>query len=242
MRKIATIRPAHLVADMRTSQGFTLIELLLAITLLGLVMALAYGGLRSITRSTDSADELMQQQTHLRATQQFIHRQLVRALPLTYMVDEEQRLSFEGERDWIQFVAPMPGYLGAGGPQVQRLELARDAGGAYQLQFSHVPLLAYVDGSMRDAEPFVLLRNIEAGQFEYKGQDDQGELTDWESSWETPANLPVAVNLMLSMADGARVSWPQLYAALRIDSTSGRLQQSDGRNATLRALLGAEPR
>jgi len=222
----------------RQQQGFTLIELLLAITLLGLVMALAYGGLRSITRSTDSADELMQQQTHLRATQQFIHRQLVRALPLTYWVDnDDQRLMFEGERDWIQFVAPMPGYLGAGGPQVQRLELARDAGGAYQLLLSHVPLLAYEDGSMRDAEPFVLLRNIDDGEFEFKGQDDQGELTDWESNWETPTTLPVAINLSLTMAENVRVSWPQLYAALRIDSTSGRLQQTDGRDAVLRSLL-----
>ncbi len=223
---------------MNRQHGFTLIELLLAITLLGLVMALAYGGLRSITRSTDSADELMQQQTHLRAAQQFVHRQLVRALPLSYWVDnDDQRLMFEGERDWIQFVAPMPGYLGAGGPQVQRLELSRDAGGVYQLQLSHVPLLAYEDGSMRDAEPFVLLRNIEAGEFEFKGQDDQGELTAWESSWETPATLPVAVNLRLTMAADARVSWPQLYAALRIDSTSGRLQQTDGRDAVIRALL-----
>jgi general secretion pathway protein J len=223
---------------MSRQQGFTLIELLLAITLLGLVMALAYGGLRSITRSTDSADELMQQQTHLRATQQFIHRQLVRALPLSYWVDnDDQRLMFEGERDWIQFVAPMPGYLGAGGPQVQRLELARDAGGAYQLLLSHVPLLAYEDGSMRDAEPFVLLRNIDDGEFEFKGQDDQGELTNWESNWETPTTLPVAINLSLTMAEDVRVSWPQLYAALRIDSTSGRLQQSDGRDAVLRSLL-----
>ena len=224
---------------MQRQTGFTLIELLLAITLLGLVMALAYGGLRSITRSTDSADELMQQQTHLRATQQFIHRQLVRALPLSYWVDnDDQRLMFEGERDWIQFVAPMPGYLGAGGPQVQRMELVRDAGGVYQLLFTHIPLLAYEDGSMQDAEPFVLLRNIDAGEFEFKGQDDQGELTDWESAWETPATLPVAINLDLTMAEDARVSWPQLYAALRIDSTSGRLQQTDGNNALRRILTG----
>ena len=228
---------------MQRQRGFTLIELLLAITLLGLVMALAYGGLRSITRSTNSADELMQQQTHLRATQSFIQRQLVRALPLAYWVDnDDQRLMFEGERDWIQFVAPMPGYLGAGGPQVQRLELARDAGGVYRLEFLHVPLLAYEEGSMRDAEAFVLLRNIEEGEFEFKGQDDQGELTDWENAWETPATLPVAVNLSLGMAEDARVNWPQLYAALRIDSTSGRLQQSAGRGDALRRILTGEAR
>jgi len=230
-------------ADMKQQQGFTLIELLLAITLLGLIMALAYGGLRSITRSTDSADELMQQQTHLRATQQFIHRQMVRALPLSYWIDsDDQRLQFEGERDWVQFVAPMPGYLGAGGPQVQRLELARDAGGTYQLQFYHVPLLAYEEDSMRDAEPFVLLRHIDDGEFGFMGQDDDGELTDWESSWETPATLPVAVNLNLTMMEDARVEWPQLYAALRIDSTSGRLQQSDGSNARLRSILTGDTR
>lgn len=209
---------------MKSNRGFTLIELLLAITLLGLIMALAYGGLRSITRSTDSADELIQQQTRLRATQQFFHRQLARALPLNYRQDDEGKwLKFEGEPSWLQFVATMPGYLGAGGPQVQRLELVQNTSGSHVLQFSHVPLLAFEDDSMENAEPFVLLDNIDDGEFEFKGWGEQGELADWESNWETPAVLPVAINLNLTMTGDVRVSWPRLYAALRIDSTSGRL-------------------
>jgi general secretion pathway protein J len=222
----------------RCQRGFTLIELLLALTLLGMIMALAYGGLRSMTRSTDSADALMQQQTHLRATQGFVHRQLARALPLAYFADEDERIQFEGDRDWVQFVAPMPGYLGAGGPQVQRIELERDAGGGYALVFTHVPLLAYEDeNSLRDARPFVLLRNIDDGEFRFQGQDERGRLTDWQNDWETPAALPVAVNLALQMGETARVSWPELYTALRVDSTSGRLQQTNQRGAELRRVL-----
>ncbi len=218
--------------------GFTLIEVLLAITLLGIIMALAYGGLRSVTRSTDRADNLIQQQTHLRATQQFIHRQLARSLPLNYLVDDDDQFYvFEGERDRMQFVAPMPGYLGAGGPQVQELSLERGSGGGYELLFRHVPLLAYEDGILRDREPFVLLRGLEDGEFQYKSLDREGRLSDWENEWEEPEEIPVAITMDIEFDEDSLVEWPELSISMRIDGTAGRLRRSR-RNAEPTGELG----
>ncbi len=206
--------------------GFTLIEVLLAITLLGIIMSLAYAGLRSVIRATDSADNLIQQQTHLRSTQQFLHRQLARSLPLNYLVDDnDQFYVFEGERDRMQFVAPMPGYLGAGGPQVQELTLERTNEG-YDLMFRHVPLLAYADGVLRDSKPFTLLRGLEDGEFQYKSLDREGQLSDWENEWEAPEEIPVAIMLDLQFDEEALVSWPLLTVSMRIDGTAGRLRRS----------------
>ncbi len=220
-----------------TQAGFSLIEVLLAITLLGIIMALAYGGLRAVTRATDRADELIQEQTHLRATQQFLHRQLARSLPLNYLVDnDDQFYVFEGERDRIQFVASMPGYLGAGGPQVQELSLERGQDG-YELVFRHVPLLAYEDGSLRDSQPFTLLRGLADGEFLYMSLDRNGHLSDWENEWESPEEIPVAVSMDLEFDEESLVSWPLLTISMRIDGTAGRLRRSR-RNAEPTDQLG----
>ncbi len=217
--------------------GFTLVEILLVMTLMGMIMTLAFGGLRSVTRSTDRADELIQEQTHLRATQQFLHRQLARSLPLNYLVDDDDQFYvFEGERDRIQFVAPMPGYLGAGGPQVQELSLERSHNG-YELVFRHVPLLAYEDGIMRDVEPFTLLRGLDDGEFLFMSLDRDGRLSDWEDEWESPEEIPVAITLDLEFAEDALVTWPMLTISMRIDGTAGRLRRSR-RNAEPSGELG----
>ena len=208
-----------------SQQGFTLLEVLLAITLLGLIMSLAYGGLRSITRSTDRADRLIQAQTHLRAAHQFMHRQFATALPIAYLSeDDEDRFVFEGGDDFIQYVAPMPGYLGAGGPQVQQISLERGRDG-FQLVFRHVPLLAYEDGILDDVDPFVLLRQIDSGEFTFMSQDEEGRLTDWESDWEETAELPMAVRLEMDMEEESLVEWPALQVSMRIDGTAGRLRR-----------------
>lgn len=220
-----------------THAGFSLVEVLLAITLLGIIMALAYGGLRSVTRNTDRADELIQEQTHLRATQQFLHRQLARSLPLNYFVDDsDQFYVFEGERDRMQFVAPMPGYLGAGGPQVQELSLERGQDG-YELVFRHVPLLAYQDGILRDQQPFTLLRGLEDGEFMYMSLDREGHLSDWENEWEAPEEIPVAVAFELEFDEESLVEWPVLHVSMRIDGTAGRLRRGR-RNAEPTGQLG----
>lgn len=206
--------------------GFTLIEVLLAITLLGIIMSLAYGGLRSVTRATDRADSLIQEQTHLRATQQFLHRQLARSLPLNYLVDDDDQFYvFEGDRDRMQFVAPMPGYLGAGGPQVQELSLERTHNG-YELVFRHIPLLAYQDGIMREQKPFTLLRGLQEGEFMYKSLDREGRLSDWVDEWEQPQEIPVAVAFDFEFDEQSQVQWPLLNVSMRIDGTAGRLRRN----------------
>jgi len=220
--------------------GFSLIEVLLAITLLGIMMALAYGGLRSITSATDRADAVIQAQTHLRATQQFLHRQLARSLPLNYLVDDQDQFYvFEGERDRIQFVAPMPGYLGAGGPQVQQLTLERGRGG-FDLLFRHVPLLAYEEGSMDDSEPFTLLRGLQDGEFRYMSLDEEGRLSEWENEWLETKEIPVAVAMDLQFDRESLINWPELTVSMRIDGTAGRLRR-DRRNieATAASILNA---
>jgi general secretion pathway protein J len=199
--------------------GFTLVELLLAITLMSILLGLTYTGLRAAARSSERGEKMLATGGEMRASHQFVRRQLNQMLPLSFAVtddSDEIRIIFAGDAKHIQYVAPMPGYLGSGGPQVQLIELANgDDGGV--LQFSHALLQGYEDGHLFERDPVILLEHVESAGFEFLGLDEEGEVTAWASSWDQPDVLPVAVRLSLEFSGEVQVQWPELVAGVRVD-------------------------
>ncbi len=223
-----------MTAFARTSpnvKGFTLVELLLAITLMSMLLGLAYGGLSAAIRITESGQKLLEASGRVRITHQFIRRQLNQMQPLPFDIAndfEETRVVFEGSAKRIQFVAPMPGYLGQGGPQVQYLELVHGEEG-FDLIFSHQLLQGYDPAFMIEREPIVLMEGIAQAQFEFLARDEAGELLGWAPSWDTPGTLPVAVSLELDLGEESRAVWPLLMAGVRVDELA--TSQSGGRRS-----------
>ncbi len=206
-------------------QGFTLLELLLVMVLMAAIMGLTYGGLRASTRSAERGEEVIQITQNLRMAHQFVRRQLTQLLPLAFLEDDTQRIVFEGDEQAMTYVSPMPGYLGYGGPQVQKLELVpagRGHGGqTYDLILRFAPLSYYEDGALEQHDPVRLLEGIESGRFEYLPIDeDQGEAGEWTSYWEDAGLLPLAVRVDLTMDESRQVVWPLLESAPRMDARS----------------------
>ncbi|MGD9021677.1 MAG: prepilin-type N-terminal cleavage/methylation domain-containing protein [Lysobacterales bacterium] len=201
------------------AKGFTLVELLLAITLLSILLGLTYSGLRAAARSTERGEELLAFKGGMRASHQFIRRQLNQMLPLAFAEEgdaDRTRILFLGDSRYIQFVAPMPGYLGFGGPQVQFLELANGEDGDV-LQFRHALLQFFEEDHLYERDPIILLENIESAQFEFLGLDEEGMLSDWMSSWDQMQTLPVAVRLNVEFNEEKDTQWPVLMAGVRVD-------------------------
>jgi len=207
----------------RRSAGFTLVELLLAITLMSILLGLTYSGLRAATRSSQRGEQLLAAGGELRAAHQFIRRQLNQMLPLSFAETADanaQRIVFEGDASHIKYVAPMPGYLGTGGPQVQVVEVANDGEGGFVVQFSHALLQGFTDDRLLDRDPVLLLEGVKSAGFEFLGKDEEGELTDWSSSWDKPEQLPVAVRLDVEFKEGLNLEWPELAAGVKVDEQS----------------------
>jgi len=200
-------------------RGFTLMEMLVAITLLGMLLAMLYSGLRLGIASAEAAEERIQQVSRIRVTQQFLRAQFSRIQPVTWKYDGNVGVVFEGDFNRIQFVAPMPGYVGEGGPHLQLIELVSGENGM-ALIFDHRVAHPEFEGDVEpdtDREPILLLDGIEDAHFSYLGLDDRNEPGDWTDSWDQPGHYPLLVRLEVEMQEGAGVMWPVLTVAPLID-------------------------
>jgi general secretion pathway protein J len=203
------------------SAGFTLVELLLALTLMSMLLALAYGGLRAATRATDRGQTVLEDSSRIRMAHQFVHRQLNQAVPLAFAQEEDgtERTVFEGAAERIRFVAPMPGYLGFGGPQVQELAIVR-GDEHFELVLSNALLQGFEEERLYDRPPIVLLEDIESAGFSFLGLDENGELAGWSSTWEEVGLLPESIALEIEFIDEVYIHWPLLTASVRVDPSA----------------------
>ncbi len=215
--------------------GFTLIEVLLAVALMATIMVLAYGGLRASTRAAHRGEERIANVQNMRMVHQFIRRQLNQVLPLAYMTDADNRITFEGDSNKITYVGSMPGYLGFGGPQVQSLALEPGNDG-FDLVLRHLPLVASYDSDLADTEAVVLLEGIESGQFSFLGLDELGDVGEWEANWEKVELPPESITLELELNAEMQLTWPVLTASRKVDFTAGGLQASSYQEA-IRSLM-----
>ena len=193
------------------SAGFTLLELLIAITLLGLLLAALFGGLRLGARAWERGAERLDQSARLQVVQNFLRDRLAQAYPL--QGDDEadrSQMAFAGDVDTLQFVTLMPEYLGAGFAEF--VLAVDDQGDARNLvmrwrRFDPVDPLATAD---EEPQIKVLLEDIERLEIAYYGARDRGEPAFWQEQWLDAVELPRLVRLGVVFPPGDRRYWPDL--------------------------------
>lgn len=201
-----------------TSRGFTLLELLAALALLSLLMLGVWSGIRTAAHTMHHGRAKVDRLDKVRGAERFLRRNFSQVTPIPWARDEEGRaVVFDGGVHAMRFVAPLPGFLGRMGPQMQELALVPDGHGTWRLEVTFAMLPP--DGSQPRplGKPEVLLTGIRQGRFVYRGFDLKNQDLGWRTSWARPTQLPSLVRVELQLADGR---WPTLTAPLRVDGSA----------------------
>lgn len=203
--------------SMRSSVGFTLLEMLVVTGLMALLVLLGLNLMRSTAASATKSEATAERNEKLRSVQSFVRRQITGALPIAYEFDATngEATFFSGDRNKLQLVANMPGYLSYGGAYLQTFELKRN-GETYQLEFQFQQITTE---GLLDAErkPEILLDGIKSAEFSYRTLDDQFKPGDWKNDWEVPTQIPMQTRLEIEFAD-KKMHWPSLIAASKLSS------------------------
>jgi len=202
--------------------GFTLIELLLATALIAIIMAMAYGGFRAGVRASTSGEERIEETNRIRLAHEFVRRQISLAQPLIIEQDEGGQsppIRFEGEDDRIRLVAPLPGYLGFGGPYVQEFRIERGEQGM-DLVFAFAMLNSYEPGNLDAEPPITLLENVGDIAFEFLGFTEDGEDVFWGNFWEFSERMPLAISMHMDLPRDNGLIWPTLNTPIMVDNAA----------------------
>ena len=215
----------RLLPDSRRAQrGFSLLEVLGALALMALLLLGVYSGVRTATRSVRSGSAAVERLDQLRSTQQFMRQELAQVQAVPQGRDQNgDSIYFTGDAQSMRFVAPLPGYLGKLGPQLQEWKLVSNGKGGSRLEVRFALLPPDGSDAKPLGEPEVLMDDVRDGHFSYRTPDLPDQAGSWQATWPDPRLLPRVVRVELKL-DGLH-DWPRLDAPLRIDPTAG--QQMD---------------
>jgi general secretion pathway protein J len=201
--------------------GFTLLELLIAITLLGLILVLLFGGLRLGMRSWDAGQLNVDTMNTVRSVEGFLRGELGRVYPYRWKKGLGQRMAFLGERYKLSFVAPLPSRIGGGGLYVMSMMLEQN-GDEKRIVWKQLPVSAQMqDFSMlEDAREMELvsaeLSGVEEVWLTYFGPESDGAEPAWKDRWENDKRLPQLIRVQIRLKHGAE--WPDFVVAPMLSS------------------------
>ena len=211
-------------AGQAAAHGFTLLELLAAIMLLGLLMAVLFGGLRLGARVWETADARLDASTRIQIVQDFVRQRLAAALPLEALAPEQVQGSdfaplFQGTAQTLRFAGLMPENLGAGLYLMELVVVDSDEpdGGA-DLVLRWRPFDLY-DQTVAQVEPEerVLVENIEGMELAYFGTNNPEQPPEWRQGWENQPELPRLIRLRVRFAENDEREWPELIVRPMLD-------------------------
>lgn len=193
----------------RRMQGFTLLEVLVVISLLGVLLTLIGAAITGANRAMSKAERYSTRLDEVRSTQNFLHHVVAQALPLAAGAPgAEQSPMFTGDAHSMTFYAPLPATLGGG---LYRYSLSLVAGRRLQVNLERLQGQALLPMG----DPQVLLHQVDAVQFSYRGVSPKGESTGWLEQWPWPGRLPLGVRMDAQLA--GPVPWPMQSITVRLD-------------------------
>lgn len=196
--------------DARTA-GFTLLELLIALSIVGVLLAIAFGGLRMAVAAWARGEDRAEVQQHARSLNQILVRTVGAISPYQGSFGEgpERRLLFKGERRRVEFVTRMPPFPTAVAAAFTAVVIAFEDGA-----------LVVRQRILPNREPFakaeVVLRDPTIQDLEVGYLSSE---SSWSDTWDPQDDkkLPAGIRIRFSTLRGNRVEpSPPVTVSLRV--------------------------
>ncbi len=191
--------------------GFTLAEMLVALALLGLMSAFALtslntlGEVKRVEARIDGRSDVEAVQRHL--------QQIIADTRVVFDSDDlgQQKISFSGTPSSLKIITVLD----------DRFE----RGGLYRLDYSFAASELKLDyalyrplKSARASKTEILLQNVASLSFRYFGPAENGGVSQWQKSWSTADQLPLAIEVTVGFPPGDTRKWPPLVIPLASSS------------------------
>lgn len=195
--------------------GFTLVEMVVGISLIGLILSLAFGAIRTATRSWDAAVAKEAETENLRAVYGFIRAELEQARPAFLEGKDERQNAFSGDGRRLNFVAPMPAQRRYTGRLYLYTLQFGEGWQSGRMELRYQPFSPDMEMGSGEAETLVLLRQVSDGEFAYFGRRQPDEEPRWHERWERQDAMPALVRIRLKTA-ARHGNWPELVIPIRV--------------------------
>ena len=202
-------------------KGFTLLELLIAMTLLGMILVLLFGGLRLGVRSWDASQKQVDSLNTVRSLENFLRRELSLAYPYLWKNVPGRRVAFLGERNKLSFVAQLPSRVGGGGLYVISVEMEQRSK-VQRIVWKHLPVSSQMQdfSALAETSEMVLaaseLGNVEEIWLTYFGQENESAAPRWLDRWENSTRLPMLIRVQVKLSNNAQ--WPDFVVTPMLSS------------------------
>jgi hypothetical protein len=191
----------------KKSKPFTLLELLVAVTVLGLVVALSVTAKTAVVDSWDRIRKGSEELEALVRVEEIAEKCLANAVAFDWPgTDASERLYvFEGRSDSVRFCCLRPAHEFEDGG-LRFIELFLEDG---ELCMVDSPRPWFGSRPSEGDNSDCLMRDVESVQFRYAGYGRDGVLV-WREEWvrsEDMPDLPVAIRVDVETVGGGRHCW-----------------------------------
>jgi general secretion pathway protein J len=189
--------------------GFTLVEMLVAMTLLGFLTVLLFGGLRLGTRTWERTQQSYAGERALQSVSRLLAANIAQTYPLQLRdASGHVRIDFDGRAHALSWISAAPTARGA----MTRLRLRAD-------NEAGAVTIAAGDELASGATPH-RLAGIAALQIRYFGRRADDKAPRWGDDWHDQPWLPTLIRLRLQFQDRA-IAWREIVVAPRLSGDAG---------------------